>query len=153
MLMRDKNGIEIHTGDIVKVENAYFKNDNGLYFIAHAPGDPSWCGSGYSLHKIKKNGEISTATHNIGSWPIGVYVNDAFKRAVAKEHNEKNATIEVIQGMTHKHISDYFNIIADNMSDYLNDMKWRFGDTSECYLQQLNIQNHYYNVSKRLQEV
>ena len=30
--MRDRNGIEIKSGDVVRISNAYFKNDNGLYF-------------------------------------------------------------------------------------------------------------------------
>lgn len=42
--MVDKNGVEMKTGDIVRVSGAYFKNDNGLWFIERSPGDPSWCG-------------------------------------------------------------------------------------------------------------
>lgn len=42
--MLDKNGVEIKTGDIVEISGAYFKNDNGLYFVTHSPGDPTWSG-------------------------------------------------------------------------------------------------------------
>ena len=38
--MVDKNGVEMKTGDIVRVSGAYFKNDNGLWFIERSPGDP-----------------------------------------------------------------------------------------------------------------
>ena len=31
--MFDKNGVEIRTGHIVKVTGAFFKNDNGLYYV------------------------------------------------------------------------------------------------------------------------
>ena len=42
--MLDKNGVEIRTGCIVEITGAFFKNDNGLYFVDRSPGDPSWCG-------------------------------------------------------------------------------------------------------------
>lgn len=38
--MLDKNGVEICTGQVVKVTGAFFKNDNGLYFVDNSPGDP-----------------------------------------------------------------------------------------------------------------
>ena len=38
--MLDKNGIEIKTGDVVEITGAYFKNDNGLYFVERSAGDP-----------------------------------------------------------------------------------------------------------------
>ena len=63
--MKDKNGIEIKTGMIVKISGAYFKNDNGLYYVDNSPGDPSWSGRDYSLHKISKAGKISTAKRQI----------------------------------------------------------------------------------------
>ena len=31
--MLDKNGREIKMGDIVRVENGYFKSSNGLFFL------------------------------------------------------------------------------------------------------------------------
>ena len=55
--MLDKNGIEIKTGDIVEITGAYFKNDNGLYYVEHSAGDPDWSGSDHSLRKISKRGK------------------------------------------------------------------------------------------------
>ena len=52
--MKEKNGIEMKTGDIVEISGAYFKNDNGLYFIEYSPGDPSWSGLDYCLKRISK---------------------------------------------------------------------------------------------------
>ena len=49
--MLDKNGVEIRTGCIVEITGAYFKNDNGLYFVQRSPGDPSWCGKDYCAKK------------------------------------------------------------------------------------------------------
>lgn len=64
--MLDKNGIEIKTGMIVEIAGAFFKNDNGLYFVQASPGDPSWCGSDHSLKRISKSGKISTAKYSQG---------------------------------------------------------------------------------------
>ena len=36
--MLDKNGIEIKTGDVVEITGAYFKNDNGFYYVEHSAG-------------------------------------------------------------------------------------------------------------------
>ena len=36
--MLDKNGVEICTGQVVKVTGAFFKNDNGLYVIRFIEG-------------------------------------------------------------------------------------------------------------------
>lgn len=63
--MLDKNGMEIKTGMVVEIKDAFFKNDNGLYFVEHSAGDPDWCGSDHSLRKISKRGKISQAKHNV----------------------------------------------------------------------------------------
>ena len=61
--MLDKNGVKMRTGDIVRITDAFFKNDNGLYFIENSPGDPNWCGRDHCLKKISKSGKISKAKH------------------------------------------------------------------------------------------
>lgn len=93
--MLDKNGVEIKTGDIVEISGAYFKNDNGLYFVTHSPGDPTWSGRDYSLKRISKYGKISKAKYNLCFWPISVFVSDRFKAAQATSWNREHATIEV----------------------------------------------------------
>ena len=35
--MVDKNGVEMKTGDVVLISGAFFKNDNGLWFIERSP--------------------------------------------------------------------------------------------------------------------
>ena len=57
--MTDKNGVEIKTGMVVRISGAYFKKDNGLYYVDSSPGDPSWCGKDHCLRKITRKGEIS----------------------------------------------------------------------------------------------
>ena len=97
--MVDKNGVEMKTGDIVRVSGAYFKNDNGLWFIERSPGDPSWCGGSYSLMKLKRNGQPSTAKYNLCSWPIAIFTNSWVTRNEAHRWNEEHAEIEVVTGM------------------------------------------------------
>ena len=118
--MQDKNGIEMKTGMVVKIEGAYFKSDNGLYFIAHAPGDPTWCGSDYSLHKITTKG-MPKEHHAVGFWPLYVTVSSREKRIAAKKHNDENATIEVVSGIPMNGIKAFFEKEHENI---LRAMEW-----------------------------
>lgn len=106
--MLDKNGMEIKTGDVVEISGAYFKNDNGLYFVAHSPGDPGWSGSDHSLQKISKTGKLSTAKHNLCFWPIMITTNSWAKRAEAKSWNKEHATIEVRTDIDRSQVAGYF---------------------------------------------
>ena len=63
--MLDKNGKEMVTGCVVEIKNAYFKTDNGLYFVEKSPEELGWLGSDYCLLKLKRNGQLSTAKKNI----------------------------------------------------------------------------------------
>lgn len=129
--MTDKNNIEMKTGDIVRVENAYFQTDNGLYYIEHTPGDPTWCGNDYSLHKICKNGKVSTASRSIAFWPLAAFTNDREKNAAAREHNKEHATIEVIHTIDNSAVIAHFEEEAEHMTEQANTWAWRFGEDSE----------------------
>lgn len=94
--MKDKNGIEIKKGDKVMITGAYFKSDNGLWIVEHAPGDDGWYGNDYCLHRLNKNGTESKAKNNIAFWPLFVTVSGYWKRLEAKAHNAEHAQIEVI---------------------------------------------------------
>lgn len=107
-LLKDVNGVEMRTGDIVEITGGFFKRDNGFYFIERTPGDINWNGKDYLLKRICRNGSISKARDNIAFWPLSVMINDRFKKMEAKEHNEKHAKIEVIQNFNKKHVIDYF---------------------------------------------
>lgn len=92
----DKNGKPIKKGDIVRIEGAYTKNDNGLFEVMHAPGDPDWCGKDYSLHKVNNDGTPSKGKYSTSSWPLHIYSNNREYCITAREHNKNHATIEVI---------------------------------------------------------
>lgn len=145
--MLDKNGIEIKTGQIVEISGAYFKNDNGLYFVDKAPGDPSWCGRDYSLVKISKKGKISTAKRNLCFWPIGVFVNDPWKRAAANDWNKKNATIEVKDGINRSEVKAHFAEEADSLEDQIQRMSWDWGKDHPEVIRNKEIQNYYRTVA------
>ena len=97
MLMTDKNGKKIKTGDIVRIEGGYFKADNGTFLVKNSPGDPQWSGSDYSLRKCNKKGEESEAKYATAFWPLCITTNSYQKRHEAKRHNAEHSTIEVIQ--------------------------------------------------------
>lgn len=142
-MMVDKNGIEINTGMIVEITGAYFKNDNGLYFVDRSPGDPSWIGRDYSLKKISKAGKISKAKHNICFWPIGIFVSDRCKAAEAHRWNEKHAQIEVktIQNMAE--VAAHFKKEAEDLTECIRRSTYDFGEDAPYVVQQKELQAHY----------
>ena len=125
--MTDKNGVELKTGQIVEIAGAYFKNDNGLWFIAHSPGDPCWSGSDCSLHRVAKSGRPSTAKDNLGFWPICIFTNDRAKRVEGNAWNKEHATIEVKDG-----IKAYFQQEAEEHAQEIDRLVWLFGRDSEA---------------------
>lgn len=148
--MTDKNGRNIMTGDVVRISGAYFKNDNGLYYVDSSAGDANWSGSDHCLKKICKNGKISTAKYNICWWPISVFTNDRAKRAEANAWNREHAEIEIVDGIDRTEIAKYFREKADNMVPAIQRMAWDFGEYSECVKKQEEIQAHYLSVAARV---
>lgn len=149
-LMQDKNGRTMRTGDIVKIENAYFKNDNGYYFIDRSPGDASWLGSDYSLHKIGKRGKISTAKYNIAFWPLSSYCSDQRKNAEAHEHNKKYATIEVVFDVDRSEVIAHFEQEAQHSEEQAKTWAWRFGEDSETAQKEKNIAAYHRATVERM---
>lgn len=149
-LMQDKNGRAMRTGDIVKIENAYFKNDNGYYFIDRAPGDASWLGRDYSLHKIGKRGKISTAKYNLAFWPLSSYCSDQRKNSEAHEHNKKYATIEVVFDVDRSEVIAHFEQEAQHSEEQAKTWAWRFGEDSETTQKEKNIAAYHRATVERM---
>lgn len=99
-VLKDKNGIEIRTGQIVKIEGSYFKSSNGNFKVIYSPGDSTWSGNDYCICKVNKNGSMSKSKDRTQFWPLMVTVSSREKRALAGEHNEKYATIEIVSEST-----------------------------------------------------
>ena len=141
--MKDKNGVEIKTGMIVEISGAYFKNDNGLYYVEHSPGDPGWCGKDHCLKKISKAGKISTAKYNICFWPIMVTVNGP-KYYDAKRWNEEHAIIEVKPALANmSEVAGIFREKAEGMADSIMRQAWSWGEDHPVVLQNRAIMEHY----------
>ena len=146
--MIDKNGIEIKTGDTVEITGAYFKNDNGFYFVDNSPGDPSWCGGNHCLKRISKSGKISTAKHNICFWPIGIFVSDRFKAAEARRWNHEHAQIEIKTIADISGVAAYFRQKAHAMDEQIRRAGWDFGEDSEIVQKYKALQAHYKDVAQ-----
>lgn len=129
--MLDKNGAEIRTGMVVEITGAYFKNDNGFYFVEKSPDDPSWCGQSYCLKKISKAGKISRAKYNICFWPIAVFVSDRAKTAEATAWNREHAQIEIRAVKNTDELVSHFETLAASLSDGIRWSERNFGEDSE----------------------
>ena len=148
--MQDKNGIEIKSGMIVEITGAYFKNDNGLYFVENSPGDSSWCGSDHSLKRISKAGKISKAKYSTCFWPIGIFVSDRVKAAQARAWNKDHAEIEVKSVKDLSEVIAYFQEKANNLRAYIKREVWDFGEDAECVKKDRAILAHYEAVAAKV---
>lgn len=147
--MTDKNGIEIKTGMVVRISGAYFKKDNGLYYVDSSPGDPSWCGKDHCLRKITRKGEISK-TNDICFWPLITFVNDREKTIAAKVWNRENAQIEVVRIDNTRHIKAKFEEKSENMWIRIQRGIWDWGEDSDAVKRDRAIMEHYNNVAASL---
>lgn len=108
--MIDKNGKLIKAGDIVRIAGAYFKNDNGLYYVEQDGTNPGYLmgDTQVTLKKICKNGKISTAKYNIAFFPLCSFCSDQRKNADAAEWNKEHATIEIIYDVDQSQVIKFF---------------------------------------------
>ena len=150
--MVDKNGIEIKTGGIVEITGAYFKNDNGLYFVESSPGDPSWSGRDHCLKRISKAGKISKAKHGICFWPIGIFINNRAKATEARRWNEEHAQIEVKVIGDMSEVTAFFQAKAAAMDEQIRRSGYDFGEDSDIVVKYKALQVHYEAVARATSE-
>lgn len=148
--MLDKNGIEIKTGDVVEITGAYFKSDNGLYYVNRSAGDAGWYGNYHSLHRIAKSGKISTASGATRSWPISIHTNDYMKRIEGNAWNAERATIEVKTGINQAHIAEHFRQEAAALEAQIVYESWKYGENSECAMLTKSVKEHFISTAKRI---
>lgn len=148
--MNDKNNRTMKTGDVVEITGAYFKNDNGLYFVEHTPGDPNWSGRDHCLRRIKRNGELSTAKDNICFWPISAYVNSRDKRTAANQWNQAHAEIEIKTFPHTEHIAAYFADEASSLDATIKRYTWDFGEDNQTVKDAKETQAFYRSISDGL---
>lgn len=148
--MNDKNNRTMKTGDVVEITGAYFKNDNGLYFVEHTPGDPNWSGRDHCLRRIKRNGELSTAKDNLCFWPISAFVNSRDKRAAANQWNQEHAEIEIKTFPHTEHIAAFFTAEADSLDVTIKRYTWDFGEDCQTVKDTKETQAFYRSVADGL---
>jgi hypothetical protein len=148
--MNDKNNRPMKTGDVVEITGAYFKNDNGLYFVEHTPGDPNWSGRDHCLRRIKRNGELSTAKDNICFWPISAFVNSRDKQAAANQWNREHAEIEIKTFPNTAPIAAYFADEADSLDATIKRYTWDFGEDCQTVKDTKETQAFYRSVADGL---
>ena len=148
--MTDKNNRPMKTGDVVEITGAYFKNDNGLYFVEHTPGDPNWSGRDHCLRRIKRNGELSTAKDNLCFWPISAFVNSRDKRAAANQWNQAHAEIEIKTFPNTAHIAAFFTAEADSLDVTIKRYTWDFGEDCQTVKDTKETQAFYRSVADGL---
>lgn len=148
--MTDKNNRTMKTGDVVEITGAYFKNDNGLYFVEHTPGDPNWSGRDHCLRRIKRNGELSTAKDNLCFWPIHIFVNSRDKRATANQWNQEHAEIEIKRFPNTAHIAKFFAAEADSLNATIKRYTWDFGEDNQTVKDTKETQAFYRSVADGL---
>lgn len=128
----DKHHTEIKTGCVVRISNAYFKSDNGLWLVVHAAGDPCWTGNDLCLHKLRRDGKLSETKYRINFWPLTSVVSDRAKTAAANAWNRENAEIEIVEPKTYEHIGEYFlheARSADQQAEFI-ERNWTETDAS-----------------------
>lgn len=120
----DKNGNMIQAGDIVEIKNAYFKNDNGFWFVEEDGTNEAYLGKDLTLKKIGKTGKISTGKYRIAFWPLVAYTSDRSKNYEAKAWNKENATIEITNKVSNLQVIDYFENELKNHEESKQYYEW-----------------------------
>ena len=148
--MFDANGIEIKTGMVVEVTGAYFKKNNGLFFVTNSAGDPSWSGADHCLTKISKTGKISTAKYNLGFWPICSFVSDRVKAAEARRWDHEHARIEVKTLRNMSEVIEYFSNKEKEAKEGAERTAQNWGQDCETVKTYKRLEKHYQEVIHRI---
>ena len=129
--MNDKNGKELRCGDIVLISNAYFKNDNGYWFVeqdghnkAYSSGPDS-----LTLQKVGKTGKVSTCKGHIAFWPLISFCSDYQKNVAARAWNLEHATIEKVETVPTFGVEEFIrNEIAQHEDAIRNYERFGYGE-------------------------
>lgn len=147
--MTDKNGREIQTGDVVLVSGGYFKSDNGLFVVIHAPGDPGWYGESCCLNKLCRSGKLSEGKYATAFWPIAVNAGSWRTRMDAKSWNAANAEILVVDDVNRMYIASYFSHNAYMLGNDIQQARWNFGEGSDDVKRLEKLKAFYNSVADR----
>lgn len=147
--MVDKNGRQIQTGDVVLVSGGYFKSDNGLFVVIHAPGDPDWYGESCCLNKLCKSGKLSEGKYATAFWPIAVNAGSWRTKMDAKSWNAANAEILVVDDVNHSYIAENFIELAERTQVAADLTRQSFGDDYDEVKRLEKLKAFYISVADR----
>lgn len=147
--MVDKNGRQIQTGDVVLVSGGYFKSDNGLFAVIHAPGDPDWYGESCCLNKLCKSGKLSEGKYATAFWPIAVNAGSWRTKMDAKSWNAANAEILVVDDVNHSYIAENFMELAERTQVAADLTRQSFGDDYDEVKRLEKLKAFYISVADR----
>lgn len=147
--MVDKNGRQIQTGDVVLVSGGYFKSDNGLFAVIHAPGDPGWYGESCCLNKLCRSGKLSEGKYATAFWPIAVNAGSWRTKMDAKSWNAANAEILVVDDVNHSYIAENFMELAEHTQVAADLTRQSFGDDYDEVKRLENLKAFYISVADR----
>lgn len=142
--MLDKNGKSVHVGDIVRVENAYFKTDNSLYFVETFDAENAvnlW------LKKVGKTGKV---LDGVNQWPLHSYCSDSRKNAAARAHNKENATLEIVDGVNAWHVGEWFQREADERKERAENQARLWGENNAEVKRTLEAAAQYEEVASAI---
>lgn len=147
--MVDKNGRQIQTGDVVLVSGGYFKSDNGLFAVIHAPGDPGWYGESCCLNKLCRSGKLSEGKYATAFWPIAVNAGSWRTRMDAKSWNAANAEILVVDDVNHSYIAENFRSWAERLQPTIDRARWDSGEDGDEFKRLEKLKAFYISVADR----
>lgn len=147
--MVDKNGRQIQTGDVVLVSGGYFKADNGLFAVIHAPGDPCWYGESCCLNKLCRSGKLSEGKYVTAFWPIAVNAGSWRTKMDAKSWNAANAEILVVDDVNHSYIAENFRIWAERLQPAIDRARLDSGEDGDVFKRLGELRAFYISVADR----
>lgn len=117
--MLDINNVEIKTGDVVVISEAFCDCQNGRYLVTYSPGDPGYDGSDYKLAKCSASGEIKIERLNGETWPLKTRVTDTRRVYESDTWNAAHAQIEIQAIEDKAPIAAYFQNAALRLEKFL----------------------------------
>lgn len=124
----------LRLGDVVEISGAYFKHDNGLYFVT----DTGAAGGSLWLHKIGKTGKVLTS--GSASWPLVSYCSDERKCRAARLHNKEHARLSRPEGVPLEGVAEWIRETAAQMAEQIESETrrgWTVTDAERARLEEL----------------
>lgn len=131
----NKNTVDaLRLGDVVEISGAYFKTDNGLYFVT----DTGAAGGSLWLHKIGKTGKVLAS--GSASWPLVSYCSDDRKCRAARLHNKDHAKLSRAEGVPLEGVAEWIRDTAAQMAEQIESETrrgWTVTDAERARLDEL----------------